>query len=161
MLDDLMDQNCWANKTLLEFCKKLTPEQLATDATGTFGRLDATMRHTVLADVGYLYRLGIAVTDSNPYESEQSIDELIDFVERCRGGWKKFFETGTDVAPRDFNGNPIGVGPEVIVVQALHHGAHHRAEATVNLTLMGVDPPEPSAWAWAEATGRLKKPNPS
>lgn len=163
MLDEIMDQNCWANETLLEFCKKLTPEQLATDATGTFGRLGDTLRHTVLADAGYLYRLGIAVTDANPYESEQSIEDLIEIVERCREGWKKFFASEVEAAPleREFGGSRWEIQPAVVVTQAIHHGAHHRAEACVNLTLMGLQPPGLQAWEWAADTGRMKNMGPS
>ncbi len=162
MLNDLMDQNCWANERLIDFCRTLTPEQLSSDAGGTFGRLDHTLRHVVLADGGYLFRLGVSITDENPWEREQSLEDLSVLVQKCREGWASYFAgEGVSEMVREFGGSRWATSTEVVIAQALHHGAHHRAEACVNLTLMGLEPPDLSSWGWGEATGRMRNLGPA
>ncbi len=161
LVEEMMDQNCWANLKLLEFCKALTPEQLETDASGTFGKLIDTLRHIVRADVRYLIRLGHPVTEDMSLEGEWSIDELIDFVHKCREGWKAYFASGEEGdMDAQFAGDRWFMRREVPITQALHHGTHHRAEATVNLSLLGLEPPGLSAWDWGLETGRMKNLGP-
>ena len=49
----------------------------------------------------------------------------------------------------------------VLVAQALHHGNAHREQICAILTGAGMQPPDVQAWAYAEATGRGGRRNPT
>lgn len=44
----------------------------------------------------------------------------------------------------------------VIAIQVAHHGADHRSQICTMLTVMGIEPPDLSAWDWGADTGRMR-----
>ena len=56
-LIEFIRYNNWANAQILAVCLKLTPEQLAASAPGTYGTIHATLAHIITAETSYIRRL--------------------------------------------------------------------------------------------------------
>lgn len=149
--------NNWATKKLLETCRGLTSEQLASSATGTYGDILATFNHIVLAEGGYLRRLADGAPDWVSEDGEGSdLDVLSARVEEMEPLWEKFLSTPVDaekVFVVDQGLREVYAG--IIVAQVLHHGSAHREQICAILTSFGIEPPDVQAWGYAEATGRM------
>src|SRR3954471_20154401 len=57
VLTTLFAHNVWANLKLLDFCQRLSDEQLEATAIGGFGSIHNTLRHIVGAEVSYVERV--------------------------------------------------------------------------------------------------------
>src|ERR687888_1202692 len=57
VLTTLFAHNTWANLKLLDFCERLSDEQLDATAIGGFGSIRDTLRHIVGAEVSYVERV--------------------------------------------------------------------------------------------------------
>ena len=57
VLVELFRHTQWANGAMLDACRGLSEEQLATELSGTYGRLDHTLIHLARAQGGYLRTL--------------------------------------------------------------------------------------------------------
>src|SRR5665811_1696901 len=57
ILQDIIEHHIWANDTLLAFCEKLTPDQLALTVPGTFGTVEETLVHVAANEEAYLHGL--------------------------------------------------------------------------------------------------------
>lgn len=66
----LFEHNRWANEQLLDACRDLTPEQLATKVEGTYGALGETLAHLVSGETFYVELL----TDWSPAEHWRRAD---------------------------------------------------------------------------------------
>src|SRR5438045_5286507 len=56
LLVEFFRHNAMMNGRLLEACQQLSPEQLGTTATGTYGSIGATLVHIANAQEGYAAR---------------------------------------------------------------------------------------------------------
>src|SRR5215213_6082096 len=57
VLRTLFAHNAWANLKLLDFCERLSDEQLDATAIGCFGTIRDTLQHIVGAEVSYVERV--------------------------------------------------------------------------------------------------------
>jgi uncharacterized damage-inducible protein DinB len=158
LLADAFGHHVWATVTLIDVCQKLSPEQLEAEVPGTFGSIISTMRHTVGADVAYLFALTEGRT-SEIDEEQMGLAELRAAIERAGDDWTALLATDPDpdadsVRHRDDGTDshaPVGVR----LAQAIHHGTDHRSQICTALTSLGIEPPEIDVWAFAESQGRL------
>jgi uncharacterized damage-inducible protein DinB len=154
---ELLRHNRWANAETLAACRPLTDAQLATDLPGTFGRLDHTLIHLARAQGGYTRRL----TDWQPGpEHRLEFDEPFPGVERIAAhldltgdlliGAAGAIDPGTTIELED-DGRPVHYAAWVVLLQAAVHGTEHRQQIATILTHLGIEPPEPDLWAYADA----------
>ncbi|HTG46245.1 MAG TPA: DinB family protein [Actinomycetota bacterium] len=162
-LEDAFGHHVWATLQLLDVCDRLTPDQLATPVPGTYGSILDTMRHTVGADAGYLFRLtGGRV--STVVEETMDLSQLRAVMERDLGEWSALLAAGVDpdievVAVHDDGSRthaPVGIR----LAQALHHGTDHRSQICTGLTALGIEPPEIDVWAYGATDGRVVEEDP-
>ena len=71
VLADAFAHHAWANLQLLDACRALDAEQLATAVPGTYGSILDTLRHLVDSDAGYL---NLLTDGSVPAIDEASLD---------------------------------------------------------------------------------------
>lgn len=158
LLRDAIDHHVWATLRLLDACRSLTDEQLASAVPGTYGSILETLRHTVGADCWYLLRLdGVhAAID------EESADVPTLHAEMARHGpaWTAVLDAGIDphaivVVERD-DGSVARSTKGLRVAQVLHHGTDHRSQVCTALTNLGIEPPEIDVWAYGFTVGRFQ-----
>jgi uncharacterized damage-inducible protein DinB len=160
ILSDAFDHHTWATLRLIDACRVLTPEQLASPVPGTYGSILDTLRHTVGAEAGYLFALtGGAVAEVD--EATMGLDQLHAAMDELGAAWAGVLATAVDpdvvVARRRDDGSrslaPVGIR----LAQVLHHGSDHRSQVCTALTLLGVTPPEIDCWDFAWSQGRLSE----
>jgi uncharacterized damage-inducible protein DinB len=160
-LIDSIRHNAWATREVLRVCRELTPAQLETTVTGTYGSILATLRHLVGSEAGYCRRLTGHEPDGYRRAGDAGLDELARFHDDLADRWERFLATPFD-AERTFiiewhDGHDRDVPAGVVLVQALHHGNEHRTQVCTTLTSIGVTPPELGVWEFAEATNRAPR----
>jgi uncharacterized damage-inducible protein DinB len=153
ILEHLFRHNRWANRRILEACRGLSPDQLATEVEGTYGSLDATLLHLVRAEVGYVHRLTgeprlLAREAPNP-----GLDRLLELLDRT-GTTLEEVAAGLDpsriIEIVTEEGN-LSVPAFVVLLQAINHATDHRSQVATILTQLGVTPPEVDLWSYDEA----------
>ena len=158
LLADAFGHHVWATVRLIDACLELRPEQLDTEDPGTYGSILGTMRHTVGADVAYLYALNDGRTMEID-EEQMGLTELRAAMVRAGDDWTALLATDPDpdadcVRHRDDGTDshaPVGVR----LAQALHHGTDHRSQICTAITSLGIEPPDIDVWAFAWKDGRV------
>jgi uncharacterized damage-inducible protein DinB len=154
VLVELFRHNLWANDAMLDACRPLSGEQLATDLTGTYGQLDRTLVHLARAQGGYLRTL--ADWQPGP-EHRLEYDEPFPGVDRIAAHLRFTGERLIDVAKstsmdRILEGHwgdePYRYPAWVLLLHAAHHATEHRQQIATMLTNLGVVPPEPDPVAY-------------
>ena len=154
MVVELFRHNLWANAVMLDACRDLSDEQLATELAGTYGRLDRTLVHLARAQGGYLRTL----TDWQPgtdhrLEYDDPFSGIDRIAEHLRFTGERLIEVARGasadrVLEDAWNGEPYRFPEWVVLLQAAHHATEHRQQIATMLTNIGVDPPEPDLWAY-------------
>ena len=151
--------HAWANRELIEFCRRLSPAQLEATAPATYGTILATLNHVVLSDGAYLPRKrGIRPAWVGEEEGELGLDVLAARAEELAPIWEAYLADPLDFQDKlSLDAGAYEAQASVPVVQALHHGNVHRENVCTILTSLGIEPPDLQAWTWAEATGRARE----
>ncbi|MDQ4035848.1 MAG: hypothetical protein M3153_07950 [Chloroflexota bacterium] len=158
LLDDAMAHHVWATEQLIDACKALTPQQLATPAPGTYGSIIDTFRHLVSTDCWYLTFFGDQPRRIDE-RSEAGLDELRSAITGNGKDWVELLGIGLDgEADNVEHGDgwtfhaPIGLR----LAQVVQHGTDHRSQVCTALSSFDVEPPGIDLWAYGEATGRTR-----
>ncbi|MCK9486329.1 MAG: DinB family protein [Dehalococcoidia bacterium] len=161
LIEDLYRQNEWANLEVLELCRGLTEEQLGATLEGTYGSIAATLTHMIAAEAGYVVRLGGTYTGPRvPYDSFPGFDVLEAATRAATAGLieRAHAALAESYTVRETEGNASAdVDAELMLGQALIHGADHRSQVCTILTTLGFEIPEIDAWGWGLATGRFRE----
>ena len=150
-LVELIRYNNWANAQVLAACQKLTADQLAAAAPGTYGTIHRTLGHIVAAEADYVGRMagdgpqqpfrwedGPAVADIAAFY-EQVAAALLDAVQRI---------PPTTLVHEEENGQFINYHARQLFMQAISHGIEHRTNITTILSGLGLPAPEVDGWAY-------------
>jgi uncharacterized damage-inducible protein DinB len=158
-LHDLARHNGWATAQLLAICRGLDDELLQATVPGTFGSVLATLQHLVDAEASYVPRL-TGAWPANPWRDDEEVGLdvlaeraalLAEALERFLAGEWSSEQLGE---ARGDEGEVYAVRAGVFLTQLLHHANEHRAHVCTILGANGIEPPDTSAWGYAEATGR-------
>ena len=154
-LQELARHNTWANNVLIDFCADLDPEALSWTAPGTYGTILTTLQHLVDAEAGYIHRL-------------MGKERPTDWLEEANAGSPKSGTARTSsvsnwwrILANDWDTEALGLGRgddgvvfeirvDIFLIQLIHHGNEHRAHVCTVLGAHGIEPPEVSAWGYAE-----------
>ena len=163
ILLELFRHNVWANDVMIDACRDLSNEQLATELAGTYGRLDQTLVHLARAQGGYLRTL----TDWQPgpehrLEYDEPFPGVDRIAEHLRFTGERLIEVAGDAsADRDlestWRGEPYRLPEWVLLLHAAHHATEHRQQIATVLTTLGIEPPEPDLVTYWNST-RTKEP---
>jgi uncharacterized damage-inducible protein DinB len=158
-LHDLARHNAWATAQVLAFCRGLDTPTLDATVPGTYGTIIETLRHTIDAEMSYLFRLTGAWSE-RPWRADEAVglDVLTQRASELAATWEQFLADDVDSErlgeARGDRGEVFAVPAGVFITQALHHANEHRAQICTILGALGHEPPDVSAWGYADATGR-------
>lgn len=159
-LHDLARHNAWATGQVIAFCRGLDPAILDATEPGTFGTILATLRHTINSEASYLFRAS-GVWPAYPWDREAaiSLDVLAERAAILADAWETYLAGEVDTErlgeARGEEGEVFAVRGGIFIAQAFHHANEHRAQICSILGARGIEPPDVSAWGYAEATGRM------
>jgi uncharacterized damage-inducible protein DinB len=158
-LIELYRHHLWANLTLLDHVATLDEKLLEATTEGVFGRVDATLRHIIANEEGYLAHMGHPVTDTLLFHIHEfpGIPEL---RRRAEITGRKLIELAGQVTAGDtiagtHEGQAYSMPAVVPLMQAINHGTEHRAHVITVLSRQGVPPIALDAWTfWENGMGR-------
>jgi uncharacterized damage-inducible protein DinB len=152
--------NTWANLKLLDFCERLSDEQLDATAIGCFGSIRDTLLHIVGAEVSYVNRVNDKLP-ARPLSRDQfpgfevlkdaarwAGDELLQLALSAR--------KDTSVRQR-LPRQLIEYKLASLMVQAVGHSTEHRTQISAIITQLGLEPPDMSGWNYMEESGELQE----
>jgi uncharacterized damage-inducible protein DinB len=162
VLTTMFAHNVWANLKLLDFCEKLSDEQLDTTAIGCFGSIRNTLVHIVGAEVSYVVRVngklppqpfsrgefpGFAVLkDVARWTNEELLQLALStredtMVRESGKGWSAEYRLAS------------------LIMQTINHATEHRAQISAIITQMGMEPPDMSGWQYVVDIGEFQETN--
>jgi uncharacterized damage-inducible protein DinB len=160
VLTTIFAHNVWANLKLLDFCEKLSDEQLDTAAIGCFGSIRNTLVHIVGAEVSYVVRVngklppqpftrgefpGFAVLKDVAVWTNEELLQLglstrEDTMVRESGkGWSAEYRLAS------------------LIMQTINHATEHRAQVSAIITQMDMEPPDMSGWQYIVDIGEFQE----
>ena len=160
LLGDAFAHHAWATLRVMEACEALSPEQLETDAPGTYGPILETLRHVVGAESWYLHRLsdGRHAPIEDAERATMDLPELRAAMERHATAWPEVLAANPDpdefIEVRNDDGTGYRATKGVRLAQVIHHGTDHRSQICTALTSLGIEPPEIGVWEYGDAVGR-------
>jgi uncharacterized damage-inducible protein DinB len=164
-LQDLARHNAWATEQVLAYCQKLDESTLNATVPGTYGTIIETLRHIVASESSYIYRL----TGFEPglrWREDRAVglDVMSNRASALATALEQFLATDWDDErlgeARGGEGEVFAVPAAIFLTQAIHHANEHRAHICTILGALGHEPPEPSGWEYAIATGRMTPKTP-
>ena len=164
LLADAFGHHVWATLRLIDTCRTLSPEQLATAVPGTYGTILETMRHLVGADASYLF---VASDGRHPAidEDEMGLTELRAVMEHHGPAWAELLGGQIDpervVTRHRDDGSETWAPLGVRLAQVIHHGTDHRSQVCTALTALGIEPPAIDVWDFGAEDGRVGESAPS
>ena len=153
-LSAIFEHNQWANERLLEACRGLTPEQLATSVVGTYGALGETLAHIASGEVFYTQLLS-GWKPSGAWQQDDPFPGVDPLLEVVRETGPRLLAQAESLGPDAMIERDPGemIPATVILVQAINHATEHRAHATTILTQLGIVPPVIDGWEHAGIAG--------
>ena len=152
--------NCWANVQLIEFCSKLSTDQLAWTIPGTYGSIHGTLQHIVGAEHGYLFGLTDELPPGGPLTGDRVVP-LDELAARARSNADRIERAlAAERDPDRMIKRPSGAvaAARVIASQFIHHGSDHRAHVGSILGAHGVEGPNLDVWQYGRSTGAVIAP---
>lgn len=163
VLADAYDHHVWATLRIIDACRPLSAEQLASTVPGTYGSILDTMRHIVGADAGYLFAL-TGGRYPTVEEDQMDLPALRSAMAGHEEAWAAVIAESHDpdmtITRRRDDGSESRAPLGIRLAQALDHGTDHRSQICTGLTALGIEPPEIDAWAFADQAGRLSETPP-
>jgi uncharacterized damage-inducible protein DinB len=154
ILLELFRHNLWANAVMLEGCRDLSADQLATELAGTYGRLDQTLVHLARAQGGYLRTLaGWQPGPEHRLEYDEPFPGVNRIAEHLRFTGERLIEVARNasadrVLDGTWNERPDRLPEWILLLHAAHHATEHRQQIATMLTNLGIEPPEPDPVAY-------------
>jgi uncharacterized damage-inducible protein DinB len=150
-LVELIRYNNWANALVFSACQKLTKEQLAATAPGTYGSIHATLRHIIAAEADYINRLtGEGPQPPFRWEDRPGLGDIFAFSRIVAAA---LLDAVTHVPPdhivhEEEDGKTMNYQASLLFIQVINHGIEHRTNITTILSGLDLPAPEVDGWGY-------------
>jgi len=157
-LTTIFSHNLWANLRLLDACGGLSDGQLNTSLSGTFGTIQKTFQHIVLAERGYLSRISTGQRYHHPKDAPSMT--LAEMKASVQETGKELIEWAQTVQAKDevfvnWDDQQRGVPKTIILNQVVNHATEHRAQIMVIMTQLGIEPPDLDSWTYFDELNKI------
>ena len=143
----LFAYNRWADRLVLDACRKLTPEQYAAEPVPGWSSLRSSIVHIAVVTEGWLRGVAGETVGSVPTEAELvTVDDaqrLLDEAYRIFEGLSPSLTPENLSTPRTFSGRgrTAVLPPWAVLRQIVNHSTYHRGQVAAKLKRLGVEPP--------------------
>jgi len=156
MTAEFLHYNRWANLRLIDACRDLSPDQLASSVPGTYGSIYDTLVHIIQAEARYYKRLsGVQLDPSFLWEAAPPLSEIRPYAERVSTALVEAAEQmhSADSFQRDWDepewqGQRLRYKAVSMLIQVVNHGVEHRTNITTILAQQGIQPPDLDGWEY-------------
>ena len=149
--------NRWADRLVLEACRKLTPEQYAAEPVPGWSSVRATVTHIAIVTHGWLRGVAGEPVTSFPTESDlPAVDDSARLLDETYALLDRVLPTLSPEqlsTPQTFRGGSRSavLAPWVVLRHVVNHATYHRGQVASKLKRLGVDPPATDLIFWAFA----------
>ena len=159
LMEDAFEHHVWATLRLVDACLALSPQQLETTVTGTYGSILDTLRHCIGSDAWDLF---VATGDRATiiHQDDMGLSELRAAMDSHGPAWSRLLAQDldpdvvlTEVDEDDGYTRTIAMG--IQLAGALQHGTDHRSQICTTLTALGMQPPTIDILAFGMQVGRV------
>jgi uncharacterized damage-inducible protein DinB len=150
-LIELIRYNNWANAQVLLACQKLTPNQLAATATGTYGTIRDTLEHIIRAEADYVGRMtGVRPQPSFKWDDHPPLVDVSAFAEQVADTLLNTVQhiPPTHLVHEEEDGKYIDYLARHLFIQVIDHGIEHRTNITTILSGLGLPALEVDGWGY-------------
>jgi len=158
MQDDfvaLFAYDLWANRKVLDACRKLTAEQYAAEPVPGWSSVRSTIYHTALATEFNLRALADDADDRFPDEADlATVDDSLQFLERT---YRRFEDLRPTLTPERLEtlltlraiGRAFTLPRWAMLRHIVNHSTYHRGQIASKLKRFGIEPPNTDFFFWA------------
>ena len=146
--------NRWADRLILDACRKLTAEQYAAEPVPGWSSVRSSIVHIAVVTEGWLRGVAGETVQNFPTEAELA---TVDDAERLLDGAYRIFEglapslTPENLStPRTFSGRgrTAVLPPWAVLRHIVNHSTYHRGQVAAKLKRLGVEPPMTDLIKW-------------
>jgi uncharacterized damage-inducible protein DinB len=144
----------WANRKVLDACRKLTAEQYAAEPVPGWSSVRSTVSHIALATEFNLRTLAGDRDDRIPTEAELvTVDDVDQLLERA---YRRFEELRPALTPERLNtvltlravGRTFTLPRWAILRHIVNHSTYHRGQVASKLKRFGIEQPNTDFFWW-------------
>ena len=144
----------WANRKVLDACRKLTAEQYVAEPVPGWSSVRSTLSHIALATEFNLRTLASDPNDPLPTEADlATVDDAAQLLERA---YHRFEELRPALTPERLNtlltlhavGRTFTLPQWAILRHIINHATYHRGQVASKLKRFGIDPPNTDFFFW-------------
>jgi uncharacterized damage-inducible protein DinB len=157
MQDDLVAlfvYDRWANRKVLDACRKLTAQQYVAEPVPAWASVRSTIYHIALATEFNLRTLAGDTDDRFPTEAElATVDDAAQFLERA---YHRFEELRPTLTPERLNtvltlravGRTFTLPLWAMLRHIVNHSTYHRGQVASKLKRFGIEQPNTDLFWW-------------
>lgn len=144
----------WANRKVLDACRKLTPEQYLAEPVPGWSSVHSTICHIALATECHLRTLAGDSEDHNPTEADRAtVEDVAQLLERAYG---RFEELCPTLTPERLNcmltlravGQTFTLPRWAMLRHIVNHSTYHRGQIASKLKRFGIEQPNTDFFWW-------------
>ena len=144
----------WANRKVLDACRKLTAEQYVAEPVPGWSSVRSTISHIALATEFNLRTLAGDPDDRIPTEAELvTVDDVVQLLERA---YRRFEELRPTLMPERLNtvlrlravGRTFTLPRWAILRHIVNHSTYHRGQVASKLKRFGIEQPITDFFWW-------------
>jgi uncharacterized damage-inducible protein DinB len=157
MNDDLISlyaYDQWANRLVLDACRRLAPGQYAAEPTLGWSSVRSTIAHIAIVTEGWMRGVsGENVVDAPAEADLPTVDDAQRLLERA---YRLFHEVVPKMTPEELatprtfegRGRKAILPPWAVLRHIVNHGTYHRGQVASKLGRFGVTPPATDLIYW-------------
>jgi uncharacterized damage-inducible protein DinB len=151
----LYDYNYWADRLVLDACRKLTQEQYAAEPVPGWSSVRSSIVHIAVVTEGWLRGLAGESVGNAPSEADlPTVDDAQRVLDRAYELFGSVVPALTPeqlAAPRTFRGRGRSaiLPPWVVLRHVVNHSTYHRGQVAAKLKRLGVEPAATDLVFWA------------
>jgi uncharacterized damage-inducible protein DinB len=158
MNDDLVSlfaYNRWADRRMLDACRKLSPEQYAAEPVPGWASVRASVVHLASATSNWIRRVagevvGGPLTEADLPTVEEAERRLDEAYQTLEGLWPALTpERLATPRPFQLRGQSWVLPPWVVLRHVVNHATYHRGQVASKLKRFGVEQPATDFVFWA------------
>ena len=144
----------WANRKVLDACRKLTAEQCVAEPDPGWSSVRSTIYHIALATEFNLRTLAGDPDDRIPTEADMAtVDDVAQLLERA---YRRFEELRPTLTPERLNtvltlhaiGRTFTLSRWAILRHIVNHATYHRGQVATKLKRFGIEQPNTDFFWW-------------
>ena len=157
MKDDFVSlyaYNRWADRHVLDACRKLTPEQYVAEPVPGWSSVRSTIVHIAIVTEGWLRGLTGETVGSAPPETDfPTVDDAARHLDRAYQTLDKLLPTLTPerlATPMTLRGGgrTAVLPPWVVLRHVVNHATYHRGQVASKLKRLGIEQPATDFIFW-------------